>query len=374
MAKEAKPVAKKSLPDHNCRRHHPVRTAGDGRTEPLRKFVGIWQAYLMNTKSWGSQGLEASVEGLGAMGMSSAYGGRDDAESAATLHRALDLGVSLIDTAEMYGPFVNERLIGETIGSRSDEYALATKTGFEISDDGERVGPNGSPAYLRKALERSLRNLGRETIDLYYIHRVDPSTPIEETIGTMGEFVEEGKVRYLGISEASPETIRRAHATYPLTAVQTEYSLFERDPEVNGVLATTRELGIEFVAYSPLGRGVLTGAISTAADLEEGDFRRVSPRFIGGNLDANLKVVEKLRAIAARKGITPGQLALAWVLHQEGVVAIPGTKRRTYLEENVAAAEVVLTADDLSVLDEMFPVGVAAGERYPDYALKGLTI
>ncbi|MGO4859701.1 aldo/keto reductase [Arthrobacter sp. 2MCAF14] len=328
----------------------------------------------MNTKPWGSQGLEASVEGLGAMGMSGSYGGRDDAESAATLHRALDLGVSLIDTAEMYGPFVNERLIGETIGSRSDEYALATKTGFEISDDGERVGPNGSPAYLRKALERSLRNLGRETIDLYYIHRVDPSTPIEETIGTIGEFVEEGKVRYLGISEASPETIRRAHSTYPLTAVQTEYSLFERAPEVNGVLATTRELGIEFVAYSPLGRGVLTGAISSADDLEEGDFRRVSPRFVGGNLAANLKVVEKLRAMAARKGITPGQLALAWVLQQEGVVAIPGTKRRRYLEENVAAAEVVLTADDLSVLDELFPVGVAAGERYPDYALKGLTI
>lgn len=328
----------------------------------------------MKTAAWGSQGLEASVEGLGAMGMSAFYGDRNDVESAATLHRALDLGISLIDTAEMYGPFLNERLIGETIGSRSSEYALATKTGVEITDGGERIGPNGSPAYLRKALERSLRNLGRETIDLYYIHRVDPNTPIEETFGAMGEFVTEGKVRYLGISEASPATIRRAHATHPLTAVQTEYSLFERAPEVNGVLATTRELGIEFVAYSPLGRGVLTGAISSTDDLDEGDFRRFSPRFAGDNLAANLTVVEKVRALADRRGITPGQLALAWVLHQEGVVAIPGTKRRTYLEENVAAADVELTHEDLKSLDEIAPVGVAAGDRYPEAALKGLTI
>lgn len=328
----------------------------------------------MKTTAWGSQGLEASVEGLGAMGMSAFYGGRDDEESAATLHRALDLGISLIDTAEMYGPFLNERLIGEAIGSRSSEYALATKTGVEITDDGERLGTNGSPVYLRKALERSLRNLGRDTIDLYYIHRVDPNVPIEETFGAMGEFVTEGKVRYLGISEASPETIRRAHATHPLTAVQTEYSLFERAPEVNGVLATTRELGIEFVAYSPLGRGVLTGAISSTDDFEEGDFRKLSPRFAGDNLAANLTVVDKVRAIAERKGITPGQLALAWVLHQEGVVAIPGTKRRTYLEENVAAVDVELTAEDLAALDEIAPVGVAAGDRYAKEALKGLTI
>jgi aryl-alcohol dehydrogenase-like predicted oxidoreductase len=328
----------------------------------------------MKTTAWGSQGLEASIEGLGAMGMSAFYGGRDDEESAATLNRALDLGVSLIDTAEMYGPFLNEQLIGQTIGSRSDEYALATKTGVEIGDQGERGAPNGSPAYLRKALERSLRHLGRETIDLYYIHRVDPNTPIEETFGAMGEFVAEGKVRYLGISEAAPETIRRAHATHPLTAVQTEYSLFERTPEVNGVLDTTRELGIAFVAYSPLGRGLLTGAIASTADLDADDFRRSNPRWSDDNISANLAVVDKVRALAGQKGVTPGQLALAWVLHQEGVVAIPGTKRRTYLEENVAAVDVELTADDLAALDEAAPVGVAVGSRYPEAALKGVHI
>jgi aryl-alcohol dehydrogenase-like predicted oxidoreductase len=324
--------------------------------------------------AWGSQGLKASIEGLGAMGMSAFYGDRDDAESAATLHRALDLGVSLIDTAELYGPFLNERLIGRTIGSRSDEYALATKTGVELTDDGERLGPNGSPAYLRKALERSLRNLGRDTIDLYYIHRVDPTVPIEETFGALSVLVAEGKVRYLGISEAAPDTIRRAHATHPLTALQTEYSLFERSPEVNGVLETTRELGIAFVAYAPLGRGLLTGSIASTDDLAADDFRRSSPRFGDDNLAANLGVVEKVRALADAKGVTPGQLALAWVLHQDGVVAIPGTKRRTYLEENVAAADIELTAEDLAALDQAAPVGVAAGDRYPEAALKGLTI
>ena len=328
----------------------------------------------MKNVAWGSQGLEAGIEGLGAMGMSAFYGGRDDEESAATLHRALDLGVSLIDTAEMYGPFLNEQLIGRTIGDRADEYAIATKTGVEITDDGEWRGPNGSPAYLRKALERSLRHLGRDTIDLYYIHRVDPNVPIEETFGALGEFVAEGKVRYLGISEAGPETIRRAHATHPLTALQTEYSLFERSPEVNGVLDTTRELGIAFVAYSPLGRGMLTGAISSTADLDADDFRRSNPRWSDENLSANLALVDKIRALAGQKGVTAGQLALAWVLHQEGVVAIPGTKRRTYLEENVAAADVVLTDADLEALDEAAPVGVAAGDRYAEAALKGLTI
>ncbi|MCW2841375.1 MAG: aldo/keto reductase [Aeromicrobium sp.] len=326
----------------------------------------------MKNVAWGSQGLEASIEGLGAMGMSAFYGGRDDEESAATLHRALDLGISLIDTAEMYGPFLNEQLIGRVIGGRSDEYALATKTGVELGDDGERGGPNGSPAYLRKALERSLRNLGRETIDLYYIHRVDPNTPIEETFGAMGEFVAEGKVRYLGISEAAPDTIRRAHATHPLTAVQTEYSLFERSPEVNGVLDVTRELGIAFVAYSPLGRGILTGAIASTDDLDAADFRRSNPRYADENLAANLRVVEQVRSLADAKGVTPGQLALAWVLQQQGVVAIPGTKRRTYLEENVAAADIELTADDLAALEKVAPVGVAAGERYPEAGLKGV--
>jgi aryl-alcohol dehydrogenase-like predicted oxidoreductase len=326
----------------------------------------------MKNVAWGSQGLEAGVEGLGAMGMSAFYGARDDEESAATLHRALDLGVSLIDTAEMYGPFLNEQLIGRTIGDRAGEYALATKTGVEISDDGERGSTNGSPAYLRKALERSLRHLGRDTIDLYYIHRIDPNVPIEETIGAMGEFVAEGKIRYVGVSEAAPETIRRAHATHPLTAVQTEYSLFERSPEVNGVLDTTRELGIAFVAYSPLGRGILTGAISSTDDLDADDFRRSNPRYAGDNLAANLAVVDKVKAVAGEKGVTPGQLALAWVLQQDGVVAIPGTKRRTYLEENVAAADIELTADDLAALDEVAPVGVAAGERYPEAGLKAV--
>ena len=326
----------------------------------------------MKTTAWGSQGLEAGVEGLGAMGMSAFYGALDDEESAATLHRALDLGVSLIDTAEMYGPFLNEQLIGATIGSRSDEYAIATKTGVEITDEGERRGPNGSPAYLRSALERSLRHLGRETIDLYYIHRVDPNVPIEETFGAMGEFVTEGKVRYLGISEAAPETIRRAHATHPLSAVQTEYSLFERSPEVNGVLDTTRELGIAFVAYSPLGRGILTGSIASKDDLDEGDFRRSNPRYSDENISANLAVVDKVRALAGQKGVTPGQLALAWVLHQEGVVAIPGTKRRTYLEENVAAADIELTSEDLTALDDAAPVGVAAGTRYPEAGMQAV--
>ena len=328
----------------------------------------------MKTTAWGSQGLEAGIEGLGAMGMSAFYGARDDEESAATLHRALDLGVSLIDTAEMYGPFLNEQLIGRTIGDRTDEYAIATKTGVEITDDGERRGPNGSPEYLRTALERSLKHLGRDTIDLYYIHRVDPNVPIEETFGAMGEFVTEGKVRYLGISEAAPDTIRRAHATHPLTAVQTEYSLFERSPEVNGVLDTTRELGIAFVAYSPLGRGLLTGAIASADQLDADDFRRSNPRWTDDNLEANLAVVQGIRSIAEAKGVTPGQLALAWVLHQEGVVAIPGTKRRTYLEENVAAADIELTADDLAALDEVAPVGVASGERYPEAGMKGVNL
>jgi aryl-alcohol dehydrogenase-like predicted oxidoreductase len=328
----------------------------------------------MKTTAWGSQGLQAGIEGLGAMGMSAFYGARDDEESAATLHRALDLGVSLIDTAEMYGPFLNEQLIGRTIGDRTDEYAIATKTGVEITDDGERRGPSGSPEYLRTALERSLKHLGRDTIDLYYIHRVDPNVPIEETFGAMGEFVAEGKVKYLGISEAAPETIRRAHATHPLTAVQTEYSLFERSPEVNGVLDTTRELGIAFVAYSPLGRGLLTGAIASADQLDADDFRRSNPRWTDDNLEANLAVVRGIRSIAEAKGVTPGQLALAWVLHQEGVVAIPGTKRRTYLEENVAAADIELTADDLAALDEIAPVGVAAGERYPEAGMKGVNL
>jgi aryl-alcohol dehydrogenase-like predicted oxidoreductase len=324
----------------------------------------------MKTTAWGSQGLEASVEGLGAMGMSAFYGERDDVESTATLNRALDLGITMIDTAEAYGPFRNERLIAQAIGSRRDEYAVATKFSRHIEDDGSTGLPDGSPAYARRALERSLKNLETETIDLYYLHRVDPNTPIEETVGAMAEFVAEGKVRYLGLSEAAPETIRRAHATHPITAVQTEYSLFERSPEVNGVLDTTRELGIEFVAYSPLGRGVLTGAISSPDDLAENDWRRRMPRFRVDNMNHNLTVVDKVRALAGAKGVTPAQLALAWLLHQDGVVVIPGTKRRTYLEENAAAADVELTDEELTALAEAAPVGVTAGDRYDEAGMK----
>ncbi len=325
----------------------------------------------MKTMTLGRQGLEVSVEGLGAMGMSAFYGDRDDAESTATLNRALDLGVTLIDTAEIYGPFLNERLIAQAIGHRRGEYALATKFGGEVGDDGSRGPVNGSPDYARKALERSLRNLQCETIDLYYLHRVDPNTPIEETVGAMAEFVKEGKVRYLGLSEAAPETIRRAHAVHPITALQTEYSIFERDPEGNGVLDTVRELGIGYVAYSPLGRGFLTGKITTTNDLPEGDWRRGMPRFAPENLKANLALVERISDFAAKKGVTAAQLALAWVLAQ-GVCAIPGTKRRKYLEENVAAAGVELSAADLAALDAAAPAGGTAGTRYDEAGLKSV--
>ncbi|PYI65592.1 aldo/keto reductase [Arthrobacter livingstonensis] len=325
----------------------------------------------MKTMKLGSQGLEVSIEGLGAMGMSAFYGGRDDAESSATLNRALDLGVTLIDTAELYGPFLNEQLIAKSIGHRRGEYALATKFGSEITDDGGRGPVNGSPVYARKALERSLRNLQTETVDLYYLHRVDPNTPIEETVGAMAEFVEEGKVRYLGLSEAAPDTIRRGHAVHPLTALQTEYSIFERDPEGNGLLDTVRELGIGYVAYSPLGRGFLSGKISTPEDLPEGDWRRGMPRFAPENLEANLGLVDRIKALAAEKGVTAAQLALAWVLAQ-GVCAIPGTKRRNYLEENVAAAGIALSAADLAALDAAAPAGGTAGTRYDEAGLKSL--
>ena len=303
------------------------------------------------------------------MGMSAFYGGRDDEESAATLHRALDLGVTLIDTAEIYGPFRGEQLIARTLSGRRDEFTLATKFASEVSDDGERGPVNGSPEYARKALERSLRHLETDVIDLYYLHRVDPNRPIEETVGAMAEFVAEGKVRYIGLSEAAPETIRRAHATHPITALQTEYSLFEREPETNGVLETVRELGIGFVAYSPLGRGLLSGGIKSVDDFAADDSRRHLPRFGPENIGKNLELVEKVRGLADAKGVTPSQLALAWVFAQD-VVAIPGTKRRTYLEENVAAADIELTADDLVALDSAAPVGAAQGTRYPEAGMK----
>ena len=320
----------------------------------------------MEQRRLGQQGLEVSAEGLGAMGMSEFYGQTDDAESIATIQRALELGVNFLDTADAYGPFTNERLVGRAIEGRRDDVVLATKFGQERAEDGTRLGVNGSPEYVHRACDASLERLGVDTIDLYYQHRVDKSVPIEETVGAMAELVEQGKVRYLGLSEASPDTIRRAHGVHPISALQTEYSLWTRDPE-DGILATVRELGIGFVAYSPLGRGFLSGRFQRPEDLPEDDFRRHNPRFQGDNFQKNLELVERVREIADEKGVKPGQLALAWVLRQgKDIVPIPGTKHRKYLEENVAAVEIELTDDDLRRLDEAAPVGVAAGERYPD--------
>ncbi len=300
------------------------------------------------------------------MGMSEFYGTADEGEAIATIQRALDLGITFLDTADMYGPFTNEKLVGRAIAGRRDEVVLATKFGNERTEDGGVLGINGSPEYVHQACDASLQRLGTDHIDLYYQHRVDKTVPIEETVGAMKELVEQGKVRHLGLSEAAPETIRRAHAVHPITALQTEYSLWTRDPE-DAVLPTVRELGIGFVTYSPLGRGFLSGAIASPDDLAEGDFRRNNPRFQGANFDKNLELVERVREIAAERDVTPGQLALAWLLHQsDDIVPIPGTKRRSYLEENAAASEVELTEDDLARIDEAAPAGVTAGERYPD--------
>ena len=320
----------------------------------------------MQTRKLGTQGLEVSMQGLGCMGMSEFYGEGDDEESIATIHRALELGVNFLDTADMYGPFTNERLVGRAIQGRRDEVVLATKFGNVRGENGERLGVRGDAEYVHRACDASLQRLGVEQIDLYYQHRVDPKVPIEETVGAMAELVQEGKVRFLGLSEAAPETIRRAHQVHPISALQTEYSLWTRDVE-NRILPTTRELGIGFVAYSPLGRGFLSGRFRSPEDLPEGDFRRQNPRFQGENFERNMEIVERVREIAEEKGITAAQLALAWVHHQgEDVVPIPGTKRRRYLEENVAATEVELSADDLHRLDEAAPPGVTAGDRYPD--------
>src|SRR4051794_7253670 len=320
----------------------------------------------MKTKKLGRQGLEDSAQGLGCMGMSEFYGDADQGEATRTIHRALELGVIFLDTADMYGPFKNERLVGSAIADRRDQVVLATKFGNVRTEDGGRGGIRGDAAYVREACDASLERLGVDHIDLYYQHRVDKSVEIEETVGAMKDLVEAGKVRYLGLSEASPATIRRAHEVHPISALQTEYSLWTRDPEEE-ILPTVRELGIGFVPYSPLGRGFLTRRFQSPEDLPDDDFRKHNPRFQGENFKRNMELVDRVEEIAREKGVKPGQLALAWVLAQgDDIVPIPGTKRREYLEENVAAADIELTEDDLQRLDEAAPAGAAAGDRYPD--------
>jgi aryl-alcohol dehydrogenase-like predicted oxidoreductase len=314
------------------------------------------------------QSLEVSAIGLGCMGMSEFYGSHDDAQSISTIHRSLDLGCNFLDTADMYGPFTNEKLVGRAIRDRRDEVVLATKFGNMRGEDGAFLGISGKADYVGKACDASLQRLGVDHIDLYYQHRVDRSTPIEETIGAMADLVRAGKVRYLGMSEAAPQTIRRAHAVHPITALQTEYSLWSRDPE-DEILPAVRELGIGFVAYSPIGRGFLSGRFKTIDDLEPTDYRRQSPRFQGENFERNLDLVRRIEEIARSKGVTPAQLAIAWVLSQgNDIVPIPGSKSIGHLEENIAAADIELTRDDLARIDEVAPKGVAAGDRYPSMA------
>jgi len=328
----------------------------------------------MESRKLGSQGLTVSALGLGCMGMSDFYGPSDEAESVATLHRALELGVTFLDTADMYGPFKNEELLGRALKGKRDRVVLATKFGNRRAADGAFLGVCGTPAYVREACDASLKRLGVDTIDLYYQHRVDPTVPIEETVGAMAELVKAGKVRYLGLSEAGPKTIRRAHAVHPISALQTEYSLWTRDPEAE-ILPTVRALGIGFVAYSPLGRGFLSGAIRSAEALAPSDWRRLNPRFQGENLTRNLELVARVEAMAREKGISAAQLALAWVLARGwDVVPIPGTRRRSRLEENAAAAAIRLSPADMTRLDEAAPPGAAAGTRYPESGMKAVGI
>ena len=320
----------------------------------------------MQTRQLGRNGPRVSALGLGCMGMSEFYGDTDEIESTATIHRALELGVTLLDTADMYGPHVNEELVGRAIADRRDAVVLATKFGIVRDAEGNRLGLRGDAAYVRESCEGSLRRLGVDHIDLYYLHRPDPQTPIEETIGAMAELVAAGKVRHLGVSEATVDTLRRASAIHPIAALQSEWSLFSRDIE-DQIVPAARELGIGIVAYSPLGRGFLTGQITSPDDFAADDFRRSQPRFMGDNFAKNLDLVAQIRTLATTKGCTPGQLALAWVLAQgNDVVPIPGTKRRTYLEENIGAVAVRLDADDLAAIEAVCPANATAGDRYPD--------